>query len=159
MPNRQSSPRTEGSPRREIDPSAVVQAWGRAQAAAAIAAPMLSGTDFTMTQLRFMGQLIHHGRTSGRELASALGITPSSVVTLVDRLENKGFVRRVADQADRRVTWIELTDEGRMSFQGLWLPAARKVMEVAGQFTDEEREVFERLLNRIATHLEAKVDG
>jgi DNA-binding MarR family transcriptional regulator len=120
---------------------------------------MLSGTDFTMTQLRLMGQLMRRGRVSGRDLAKALAITPSSVVTLVDRLERKGFVRRAADQTDRRVTWIELTTEGRTSFQSLWLPAAQKVMEVVSQFTGEERDIFERLLNRVAAHLEPKVDG
>lgn len=159
MPKHESSARAGKGRHAGTNPAAVVQAWGRAQGAAAIAAPMLSGTDFTMTQLRLMGQLMRRGRVSGRDLAKALAITPSSVVTLVDRLERKGFVRRAADQTDRRVTWIELTTEGRTSFQSLWLPAAQKVMEVVSQFTGEERDIFERLLNRVAAHLEPKVDG
>jgi len=44
------------------------------------------------------------------DLASALGVTPRNVTTLVDGLEREGFVRRQPHPTDRRATVIELTD-------------------------------------------------
>ena len=47
------------------------------------------------------------------ELSTQLGCDPSSATGIVDRLERKGLVRRVADPTDRRAKRVELTPEGR----------------------------------------------
>ncbi|GAA4978963.1 DNA-binding MarR family transcriptional regulator [Nonomuraea thailandensis] len=49
---------------------------------------------------------------SQREVADALGVAPSLVVTLVDRLVAMNALVRVQDTADRRVHTLELTDQG-----------------------------------------------
>ncbi|MEW1736296.1 hypothetical protein AB0346_10150 [Nocardia beijingensis] len=46
-------------------------------------------------------------------MAQALGVAPSLVVTLVDRLVAMDALVRVQDAADRRVYTLELTDRGR----------------------------------------------
>ncbi len=43
------------------------------------------------------------------DVASALGITPRTVTTLVDGIERDGLIRRVLDPKDRRATLLELT--------------------------------------------------
>src|SRR5437660_1051293 len=110
-------------------PSPLILAWGRAQGAVmSHTSATAMGRDMTVTQMRLMANLMRFGRMSGRQLATALDITPSSVVPLVDRLEEKNFVervhggadrrslprgdRRTADRVDRRVTWIQLTATG-----------------------------------------------
>jgi DNA-binding MarR family transcriptional regulator len=47
------------------------------------------------------------------ELAEALGVHPSTVTRLCDRLVAKRLVRRVAGVADRRETTLALTAAGR----------------------------------------------
>ena len=49
-------------------------------------------------------------------LGQALGITASSMTSLVDRLEQKGHLRRVAHATDRRATLLSLTRKGRAAF-------------------------------------------
>ena len=49
------------------------------------------------------------GRRGPGELAAALGVTPAAMVALCDRLESKGYLERVPDAADRRITWFQLT--------------------------------------------------
>ena len=50
---------------------------------------------------------------SQRELADLLGIEGPSVVSMLDRLERGGLVRREASPLDRRVKLAHLTDDGR----------------------------------------------
>lgn len=50
---------------------------------------------------------------SQQALGESLQIPASSVVALLDGLEEKGLVRRRLDPADRRVHFVELTEEGR----------------------------------------------
>ncbi|NYE37883.1 DNA-binding MarR family transcriptional regulator [Nocardioides cavernae] len=46
-------------------------------------------------------------------LAEVLRIAPRSATEVVDALEDRGWVRRSPDPADRRATLLTLTDEGR----------------------------------------------
>ena len=53
---------------------------------------------------------------SQRALAEMLHLTPGTVSVRIDRLEEHGLVRRLADPDDSRVTLVELTEEGRGRF-------------------------------------------
>jgi DNA-binding MarR family transcriptional regulator len=132
-----------------------MRAWARTMAAAGAAAGAFFGDlEVTTAQMRVLGQLKHHGRMSGRELAARLGVTPATVIPPTDRLEERGYLRRAPDQADRRLTWLELTPAGEEFFRGLWAPAGQTVMQAISQFTPEDRQTLARLLNQIADQLE-----
>ncbi|QEL64828.1 hypothetical protein OTERR_13520 [Oryzomicrobium terrae] len=60
------------------------------------------------------------GNTPGmtfRELGERTLITKGTLTGVVDRLEEKGLVRRVGLESDRRCTRVELTPEGDALFQ------------------------------------------
>jgi MarR family transcriptional regulator, organic hydroperoxide resistance regulator len=61
-----------------------------------------------MIALRILGG----GPRKMSELAQALFCDSSNVTGIVDRLEKRNLVRREADEADRRVKLLVLTDEG-----------------------------------------------
>lgn len=67
----------------------------------------------TLPQLRALSLLA--GRQQGfisRELAARLGVGPSAVTPLVDRLVEHGFVVRRDDPGDRRATHLVVTETG-----------------------------------------------
>jgi DNA-binding MarR family transcriptional regulator len=64
------------------------------------------------TDLRCLDWLVDV-RRSARELSEATGLSSAATTTLIDRLERKGFVRRVAHDWDRRRVLVEMTEEGR----------------------------------------------
>lgn len=72
------------------------------------------------------------------ELAAELDVVPRSVTTLVDELEASGWVRRVADPADRRATLVEVTDEGRAVTQAAAAARLRAAAAVLGDLSDDE---------------------
>ena len=153
----------------------LVHAWGRVQSAIASQAGLEAVHDLTVTQLRLMSNLMPHRRLSGRQLADALGITPSSVVPLVDRLEDRELVRRIAGgsdrretkrgdrrqepREDRRITWIELTDAGRQAFASVFLPGASRLVDATASFTEEERTTLASLLWRVGDYFENERPG
>src|SRR5262245_1451237 len=114
--------------------------------------------ELTMPQLRAMVMIRRFGRQTGRELAGKLHVTPGTLVPLVDRLEEQGYVRRVPDREDRRLTWLELTPKAERLFERLWGMGAARLAGAIARLLPEERADLRRLLRRVTQQLEV-VDG
>jgi DNA-binding MarR family transcriptional regulator len=67
--------------------------------------------DLSFLQLRALWRLEHPLPTGS--LAEQLGLDPSNVTSVVDRLEARGLVARQPHVDDRRVKLLVLTDAGR----------------------------------------------
>ena len=67
--------------------------------------------DLSMRQLSAL-QFIDGTETTLGDVARNLNVTPAVVTGLIDRLERRGYVRRVASVYDRRRVYIELTTAG-----------------------------------------------
>jgi len=72
--------------------------------------------DLTVRERLVVQRLGLEGDRPIAALGQALGITASSMTSLVDRLEQKGHLRRVAHASDRRATLLSLTRKGRAAF-------------------------------------------
>ena len=70
-----------------------------------------------------MSHLSLRGPLGPREVAERLELTPSTVTSLLDRLENAGYVCRTPHPSDRRKTVITLTEAGEdaMTVSDDWL--------------------------------------
>ncbi|MDT0166032.1 MarR family winged helix-turn-helix transcriptional regulator [Actinotalea sp. Marseille-Q4924] len=88
------------------DEAALIRLFSRAQFTA------LLQTTLTMQQLKVLLLLHADGSLMSHELADALKISPASVTGLVDRLEHRGLVERVADPTDRRARQVHPTAQG-----------------------------------------------
>jgi DNA-binding MarR family transcriptional regulator len=69
--------------------------------------------DLTLPQFRALVFIAQHESTVSGALAVALGVHPSSVTRLVDRLVAKDLVERHSSSLDRREVHVALTDAGR----------------------------------------------
>ncbi len=65
--------------------------------------------NLTMAQFKALLIVTDRGGLTSRELSKCLGIGPSAVTSLVDRLVERRLVRREDDPEDRRVAWIRPT--------------------------------------------------
>ena len=54
-----------------------------------------------------------HGTLQMGNIAAYVGLPKSNITALVDDLEAEGILRRRRDEADRRITHVELTAKGR----------------------------------------------
>lgn len=83
-------------------------------------------------------------------LCKGIGMDPSSMVSTIDELEAKGFVKRRPHPGDRRAHALHVTDSGRET-----LLRGRKVAlavqdELLAPLSTDEREQLRSLLLRIA---------
>ena len=117
------------------------------------------GVDLTMSQFRALVALRRWGRHSGRDLARRLHVTPGSLVPLIDRLEEQGYVRRVPDVIDRRTTWLELTPKAERLFERMRSLGAARISRAIAKLVPKDRAELVRLLNAVATHLESRIDS
>jgi len=88
------------------------------------------------------------------EIAGYLGVVQSAITPLIDRLEEKGLVRRFRSSEDRRVWIVELTDSGQEVYK-----AQEKVCRVVAHelllpLNEKEQETLILLLDRIEQAVE-----
>jgi DNA-binding MarR family transcriptional regulator len=130
-------------------------AFGRHHAAFADdTARFFMDVDLTMAQFRALAAMRRWGRQTGRELAQRLHVTPGTLVPLFDRLEELGYLRRVPDMDDRRLTWLELTPKTERLFERLWGMGAARLTLAVSRLMPRDRAELKRLLHRLAEHLE-----
>ena len=138
------------------DVHAVMRAWGRQQALLANeGSRFFMELDLTMAQFRALTALRVNGKLTGKDLASRLHVTPGTLIPLLDRLEAQGYVRRVPDLEDRRLTWIELTDKSFRMFWRMWVGGHARMIEAIRELPGSDRVEFARLLNKIADLLDS----
>jgi DNA-binding MarR family transcriptional regulator len=65
-------------------------------------------------QLNCLMALFKNGPLPPSQIARHILVESSTVTGVIDRLEQKGFVKRIRSSQDRRKIFIELTDSGRM---------------------------------------------
>ncbi|HLZ72548.1 MAG TPA: MarR family transcriptional regulator [Dehalococcoidia bacterium] len=82
-------------------------------------------------------------------LARYLVQEAQSVTSLVDRLELRGFVKRVPDQRDRRVIHVELTPEGHKMFDEIFPRALNGCGEVFTGLSARELKEFGQLCGKV----------
>jgi DNA-binding MarR family transcriptional regulator len=83
------------------------------------------------------------------DIASQLGIDKASMVSLIDRLEDEGWVIRQRSAEDRRRQGIFITPAGTKTFRSLrkeMLDHERKFVE---RFSESERRTLIELLQRL----------
>ncbi|MET7286426.1 MarR family transcriptional regulator [Streptomyces sp. NPDC005573] len=114
----------------------------------------------TPAQSRLLRTLAHYGSPPRMtDLAERLEVVPRAVTTLVDGLEASGRVRRVPDPTNRRVTRIELTDEGRATLRELRGARRSAAEEILAPLTEKEREVLGVLLDSLIDGGDPPVKG
>jgi len=93
------------------------------------------------------------GSTSQQSLGDFLHIPASSIVALLDHLEARGLVRRRLDASDRRVRFVELTDDGRRVLARAVEVAVGIESALCAGFDAAEREAMISRLQKLAANL------
>jgi DNA-binding MarR family transcriptional regulator len=81
--------------------------------------PNLCPETLTMSQALLMRALEAHGPSKMSDVASMLGVKPPAASAAVDSLEREGFVERIHDADDRRVTIVHITEGGRAALHAV----------------------------------------
>lgn len=83
------------------------------------------------------------------ELAKAVRLDRSTVVSTIDTLERRGLVQRRRVEGDRRTNALVLTDAGRGLLEQLEPQIAAHEQRLSAQLTQEQRHTLIELLTKI----------
>lgn len=90
------------------------------------------------------------GRKTMSELAREVSLTSGGLTRLADRVEAAGYVARSACPADRRVSWLSLTDAGRAKLDEATAVHVRSVEEhFTGRLSPREHATLVKVLDRL----------
>lgn len=109
-----------------------------------------STLDLTRPELLAIDILGDSGPSIMRSLSRRLYLAGNSVTKLVDNLERKELVRRSRDTKDRRLVWVQLTDQGRKVYVQNVEERIRLCRALLEALTDEEQEALLVLNRKIA---------
>ena len=109
-------------------------------------------SDFAVLEI-----LLHKGSQPVNAIGRKVQLTSGSITSAVDRLEDKGLVRRRKDREDGRVTWVDLTSRGRTLISKAFVHHAARLEQAVSVLDDRERVVLAGLLKKLGRHAETLV--
>ena len=65
-----------------------------------------------ISHILLLSHLKHDGKMKPIDLAESLGIAPSSISHLIQKLSKRDYIKRIPDLNDKRISYLEITDEG-----------------------------------------------
>ncbi|WP_240549523.1 MarR family winged helix-turn-helix transcriptional regulator [Devosia salina] len=86
------------------------------------------------------------GPQTASVIAREIRLTPAAVTTLLDRLEQRGYVRRQSDPADRRKVMVTSDHAALALAQEVYLPMAEAGAAMLEQFSMDELQVVNRVV-------------
>ena len=91
----------------------------------------------------------YEGPITMGELSRDLEVPLSTATRTMDWLVNNGYAQRLPDPKDRRVVRVELTGQGRATFQAISTFMLGRVEQAMSPLDASERETFICLLNKV----------
>lgn len=111
--------------------------------------------DLTSNELEVLGTLVARGPLTAGEIAQRTGLTSGAVTRLIDRLVERGSVRRAADAEDRRRVRVEITPGAEHVCEPFYGPLAREGTRLLEELTEKELETILKYL-RVSYELTKK---
>jgi DNA-binding MarR family transcriptional regulator len=114
------------------------------------------GVELNFTQFLALKLLGQEQPMTPVELARALHYNPGALTRLLDKLEQRGYLRRVPDPVDRRALRLELTTRGK-SLRKRVIGYCDAVSEcIFACTTSREREQLDRILTRVLDDIRSR---
>jgi MarR family 2-MHQ and catechol resistance regulon transcriptional repressor len=91
-------------------------------------------------------------KITASELGRQIGLSSGSITTAVNKLVNNQLISRKRDSRDRRVTWLELTDEGKQLIEEIFNYRQELWLTLFENLSHSERDQFRFLLNKLISN-------
>ena len=111
----------------------------------------LAEYDVTPVQSGILKCLWLHDGQAPSQIASCLCLDSSTITGILDRMENKGIVKRMADPNDRRSLRVVLTEQGRLLEEPIKKIIDQENKKVLSALKKEEQVELMEYLERISS--------
>jgi len=117
-------------------------------------APEFLGVDVTMSQAKLLYLVSVRPGVSMSSIAAELGVGPSAVSGLVDRLVAQGHVERNEDPGDRRQQRVTITDSGTATLDQMRELRAQVTLRLLKGLDEHELESFRTSLTALSREVQ-----
>ncbi len=111
--------------------------------------PVLQEIPLTEQQWRIIRALDEHGELESKQLAELCCILSPSLTGIISRLEQQDYIQRRRSPEDQRRVLISLTDKAKEMFAKVSPTLEARYQEITKQFTRENMEQLNKLLNQL----------
>lgn len=112
----------------------------------------IQSPSFNNSEMRLIGEILMERKVGGRlistRLADRLGITRSAISQMVNKMEARGVVKRVPDDHDRKIAYIELTPSAEKQYKAERKRLYGFVDRFVKEYGKKELEEFLRLSDK-----------
>lgn len=105
--------------------------------------------DLGVSHILVLGHLMSNGKSRPSDIAKVLGLTPPTLTHLAEKLVRKNLAIRVTDESDRRIIYLEITDEGEEMVRRAHLDGAKLRKNMFERLTEEEREQLLQIYGKL----------
>lgn len=112
----------------------------------------------SLTEFGVLEALYHKGDLSAGEVSRRVLLKSGSLTYVIDKLAERGLIRRRTRDADRRRTYLALTARGRATMRKCWPGHAAAIQLATDGLSHAEKRVAARLLKRLGLFA-AGLDG
>jgi len=113
-------------------------------------------TRITTPQLVCLITIAERGAMTATTISREVFLSPSTVVGILDRLEEKGLVKRERVSKDRRVVTVTITEEGRRIAKSAPSPLQHRLTEALSVLPLSEQTAIAMTLERVVNLMEAQ---
>jgi len=104
----------------------------------------LNPTEFAVLEL-----LYHKGEQPLQQIGGKILLASGSITYVVDKLEEKGYLNRVACPKDRRVTYAKISEDGRKLIEEIFPEHSALIHELMDSLNDDENDTAIQLLKKL----------
>lgn len=112
-------------------------------------------SNITAPQLICLRAIIDHGPLTATSISHEVHVSASTVVGILDRLEDKGLVRRQRGHEDRRIVFISATDKGVALAQDTPSPLQKTLADALNALPEIEQATITLSLERVVELMES----
>lgn len=113
----------------------------------------------TAPQLVCLHTVIAGGAMTTTAISREIHVSPSTVVGILDRLEEKGLVRRERGREDRRIVLVSATEAGRALAEEAPSPLQKTLADALNELPELEQATITLSLERIVDLMERREPG
>ena len=118
----------------------------------------LEGIEMNLSDFGILELLLNRGPQPVNTIGQRIELTSGSVTTAVDRLEERGFVKRRNDPEDRRTRIVSLTPEGKKCISRIFAHHKEALDRAAEGLSKSERATLIELMKKLGRYADEAFD-
>jgi MarR family 2-MHQ and catechol resistance regulon transcriptional repressor len=124
------------------------------EAVAVLARQDVERGDLSLTEFAVMEALLHKGDLTAGEVSRRVLLRSGSLTYVIDKLVDRGLIKRKLCDSDKRRTYLQLTASGNALMRKIWPGHAAAIERATSGLTLAEKRTAARLLKKMGLHAE-----